>query len=624
MGTKARSRRSYVAATICTVACALVVSSGATAAPGGYSQAQIDHAIITGVDWLASQQQADGRWDTGGFPEAETGLAIVSYGVLDLGKTANLDAAHRAQLEKAVDWLLSRQNANGSWASGLSNYSTGIALLALSYVRDLQSPTRDIDGAIAKGRAWAISVQNAPPSVTGNPGSPDCSTTYGAPNHQYWCGGWGYSGENDWSDASNTGFALTGLAATGGVPAAAGQFNVGWQRNVQMLSSNHYAQGTRSGGDANDGGGSYYPFSTNGDFSSNANDTGSLLFGYAYDGVPATDPGAQAAIVFGNDILDVYEIMKDVSGAPRRMVYHFGNQREPACEIGTTGCNWGAASQSEGGYHYSLFALSKGLGQYGPAVLSDPSNFYAKVVDLLLSQQADEGSWPADGRDDGSTIGATAFSIMSLGRVGQPANAGGTVFNDVNGNGVRDAGDAGLAGWTVYADTNGNGSLDANEVRTVSRSDGTYTLQNLPEGTGTIRQIPQAGYVCTKPSGCAYAGVKFDLGANITGLDFGDRAGAVAGESARSCGSRRTFVIHLRIPKAVRKQVAAVTVKVNGKRVRVSRSRGRHVAHVNLRGLAPGRYSVQITVRLKSGKVMKGKRRYFTCHAPRQSGPPRL
>jgi hypothetical protein len=305
------------------------------------------------------------------------------------------------------------------------------------------------------------------------------------------------------------------------------------------------------------------------------------------------------------------------------MVYHAGANEDGTCQIGTANCTWGSG-QGEGGYHYSLFALSKGLGQYEPSNPADPANFYAKVVDLLLSEQNTDGSWPNDPRDDGSQVGATAFAIMSLGRVGQPANASGVVFNDKNANGARDAGEPGLPGWTAYADLNGNGARDSGEPSSVSGSDGAYKLQNLPEGKGTIREVPQSGWNCTKPSGCAYPSVEFSLGANITGLDFGDNQGAVAGQTSFVCGSRRNFVIHPRIRTALRRLVRSVTVNVNGTRVRAVKRNGRWQARVDLRGLKANRYSVQITVRLKNGRTLKGTRRYFTCHAPRQSGPPRL
>src|SRR5262249_12843336 len=37
----------------------------------------------------------------------------------------------------------------------------------------------------------------------------------------------------------------------------------------------------------------------------------------------------------------------------------------------------------------------------------------------------------------------------------------GSVYEDLNGDGVRDPGEPGLSGWTVYLDRNGDGRLDA-------------------------------------------------------------------------------------------------------------------------------------------------------------------
>ena len=54
----------------------------------------------------------------------------------------------------------------------------------------------------------------------------------------------------------------------------------------------------------------------------------------------------------------------------------------------------------------------------------------------------------------------------------------GTVYNDLNGNGVLDPGDPGLQGWTVdLLDSSGN--LVAT---TTSAADGTYSFANLGAG----------------------------------------------------------------------------------------------------------------------------------------------
>jgi hypothetical protein len=74
--------------------------------------------------------------------------------------------------------------------------------------------------------------------------------------------------------------------------------------------------------------------------------------------------------------------------------------------------------------------------------------------------------------------------------------------------------------------------------------------------------------------------------------------------STRACVSRRHF--RIRVKKGDYRQV---TVLVNGKRVKVLR----RSAAVDLRGLPKGRFTVQIAVTLRTGKVVRSTRRYRTC-----------
>ncbi|MGH3554274.1 MAG: LamG-like jellyroll fold domain-containing protein, partial [Mycobacterium sp.] len=58
----------------------------------------------------------------------------------------------------------------------------------------------------------------------------------------------------------------------------------------------------------------------------------------------------------------------------------------------------------------------------------------------------------------------------------------GNKFNDLDADGVRDAGEPGLDGIEVFLDNNGNGLLDADELDTVTWTDanGDYAFRNLP------------------------------------------------------------------------------------------------------------------------------------------------
>jgi len=69
-----------------------------------------------------------------------------------------------------------------------------------------------------------------------------------------------------------------------------------------------------------------------------------------------------------------------------------------------------------------------------------------------------------------------------------PATKSGVKFNDLNHNGVRDAGEPGLSGWTIYVDYNDNGALDAGEPSAVTGALGAYTISGIvPAPTRCVR-----------------------------------------------------------------------------------------------------------------------------------------
>lgn len=70
----------------------------------------------------------------------------------------------------------------------------------------------------------------------------------------------------------------------------------------------------------------------------------------------------------------------------------------------------------------------------------------------------------------------------------------GTVFNDLNVNGVNDPSDPGLAGWTVFADTNSDGQLNAGEPVTVTDVKGRFTITGLPATAITFYEVVQPGF----------------------------------------------------------------------------------------------------------------------------------
>ncbi|PVV83095.1 hypothetical protein DD509_07320, partial [Dehalogenimonas alkenigignens] len=107
-----------------------------------------------------------------------------------------------------------------------------------------------------------------------------------------------------------------------------------------------------------------------------------------------------------------------------------------------------------------------------------------------------------------------------------PATKLGTKFNDLNADGVWDAGEPGLGGFTIYVDYDGDGVLDLGEPFAVTSSDsptlGQYTITGIEPGIYDVREVPQAGWICSFPAGGYYESEEFGNGAYIMGNDFGN------------------------------------------------------------------------------------------------------
>lgn len=109
------------------------------------------------------------------------------------------------------------------------------------------------------------------------------------------------------------------------------------------------------------------------------------------------------------------------------------------------------------------------------------------------------------------TVSGLIFGDTTLGYLS------GSVFNDLNANGVQNGGEAGLAGWKVWLDTNGDGRIQRHEPRAYTDDNGNYVFNTLPVGTWLLRIGLQTGWSRTTPkalmltvaSGSVTRGVSF-------------------------------------------------------------------------------------------------------------------
>ncbi len=110
----------------------------------------------------------------------------------------------------------------------------------------------------------------------------------------------------------------------------------------------------------------------------------------------------------------------------------------------------------------------------------------------------------------------------------RPSTISGTVFNDLNGDSARGAGEPGLGGVTVDLLDSGGGVIST----ALTAVDGTYSFTGLAAGTYTVRETDPATFVSTTPNDVAVV-----LGdGTLATVDFGDQSttGALIADPAVS------------------------------------------------------------------------------------------
>jgi protocatechuate 3,4-dioxygenase beta subunit len=165
-------------------------------------------------------------------------------------------------------------------------------------------------------------------------------------------------------------------------------------------------------------------------------------------------------------------------------------------------------------YHY----VWNGTADQAQAVL-DQANFYLSNS-VGKSEQAiylDGSSFLADPKA-GSQTGIIGGSL-NFGNTPVPPPTGsisGVKFNDLNGDGSREAGEPGLQGWTIQLLDTSDNVLQT----TTTDGNGGYSFTGLAAGTYRVREVGQPGWVrmTVNPGDVALAS-----GASVsTGEDFGN------------------------------------------------------------------------------------------------------
>jgi len=165
---------------------------------------------------------------------------------------------------------------------------------------------------------------------------------------------------------------------------------------------------------------------------------------------------------------------------------------------------------------------------------TQPATFFGIVNANSGNTQADYG--PSPGSLAASTNGQV-FSIANFVNnpnivlnalttacvVSLPAQICGTKFNDLNGNGTKDAGEPGLAGWSIFAsDTPANGPSPVSYPPVQTGKGGRYCI-SVSAGTYTVSEIQQPPWLQTFPAQPGTHTVTVQPGQTVDNIDFGNR-----------------------------------------------------------------------------------------------------
>jgi len=126
------------------------------------------------------------------------------------------------------------------------------------------------------------------------------------------------------------------------------------------------------------------------------------------------------------------------------------------------------------------------------------------------------------------------FNIGSGGGTG--GSIAGSVYNDLDGDGVKDSNESGISGRTVYIDADNDSILDAGEKSTTTNASGLYTLSSLSAGTYKVREVIPSGWTQTSPTNNFGQTVTLTTGQTVTGKNF------LVKQNTTSAGSISGFV----------------------------------------------------------------------------------
>ena len=135
------------------------------------------------------------------------------------------------------------------------------------------------------------------------------------------------------------------------------------------------------------------------------------------------------------------------------------------------------------------------------------------------------------------------WNPLNIGLVPNPGDIRGTIYDDLNSNGLLDDGETGLFGWVVYLDLDFNGRRDVGEPISTSQLDGSYRFSDVPSFRSySIGTDMPSGWESTTLTGAPSSNALFlPAGGVIEQRDFGFRPQSTTGQFENARIEGRVF-----------------------------------------------------------------------------------
>ena len=165
------------------------------------------------------------------------------------------------------------------------------------------------------------------------------------------------------------------------------------------------------------------------------------------------------------------------------------------------------------------FATATGAVNNGPTISIDDAEINGVHYDYEI-EPGEPLYFVVD--TDLSAFAAAIFSAVQTQMPVFPRDISGTVWNDLNDDGVFDAGESGKDGITLFLDSDHDGELDAGEYQVMTDQNGEYAFENVVPGDDVqVCVVLPTRWGMTPPGTDDYVDVDFSACYSLDDVDFG-------------------------------------------------------------------------------------------------------